>query len=649
MGNFRYGEYRDGPDPLAAPYDVRSALDALGRSVMAGLRPAEALRELLRRGTREISGLDGLRRQVRRRRDQLRSSGRLDGTLDEVRDLLDQALAAERAELAGDRGDDARLREAELAALPEDTSAAVRGLADYQWRSADARATFERLRDLLRQDILDSQFRGMKRTLQRGGPEAAARARAMVEALNDMLAADDRGEHTQADFDRFMDKFGDFFPDRPRNLDELVESLARRSAAAQRLFDSLTPEQRAELSGLAAQSMAEAGLTESMERLSAALRSRRPDLAWSGAEDLDGPGLGMGDATTALEELADLADLDTALGQHYSGAGLDDIDPEQLRRALGRPAVDDVAALRELERQLRDQNYLRGSRGRLELTPKALRRLGQTALREAYADAVRAGQRPARDPGQSGEPTGTSRPWEFGDELPIDAVRTLRNAAARAAPGPRGGPPRLRPHVADFEVAEAERRDAAAVCLLVDLSYSMEQRGLWSTAKQTAMALHTLVTTRFPGDAVATIGFSDYARELPPDSLAELSWEPVQGTNLQHALLLAGRHLDRHPDFEPIVLVVTDGEPTAHLARDGTPAFAWPPRPETTELTLAEVDNMTRRGADLTVFLLADEPSLQEFAAEAARRNGGRVVRPDPQRLGGYVVRDFLHRRHKAA
>ncbi|WP_067969992.1 vWA domain-containing protein [Nocardiopsis trehalosi] len=649
MDRYRYGDYHEGPDPLAPPADVRSAVDELGRDVMAGATPLRALRDLLRRGTQGAAGLDDLLRRVRERRERLRSRGRLDGTLEQARALLDRALGQERAELFPDPSDDARLRESELDALPGDTAAAVRRLADYQWRSAAARESFEELRDLLRREVLDARFRGMKQALRDGAVDLA-RVRAMVDALNAMLEADDRGEHTPEDFARFMAEYGDLVPDdpAPRDLEELVDALARRAAAARRMLDSLTPEQRAELSGLMDQAAADAGLGEALDRLGGALRARRPDLAWSGGESVDGPeGLGVGDATTAVEELADLAELDTALRQGYAGAGLDDVDEEAVRRALGRSAVDDLARLRALERELRDQGYVEGTRSRPRLTPKAVRRLGETALRDVVSDAVRAGRPGAHAraaAGRSGEPTGATRPWEFGDEDPLDVVRTLGNAVARG--GAAEGRIRMAPE--DFAVVETERRDAAAVCLLVDLSYSMALRDLWVSAKQTAMALHSLVTTRFPQDAVQIIGFSDYARELPPGGLAELAWEPVQGTNLQHALMLAGRHLDRHADFEPIVLVVTDGEPTAHLDRGGSAAFAWPPSPETTTATLAEVDRMTRRGAALNVFLLADDPRLQRFVDEVARRNGGRVVRPDPDRLGGYVVRDFLARRRSA-
>lgn len=644
--SYRYGEYREGPDPLAPPYDVRSALDQMGDAVLAGANPAHALRDLLKQGlpgAGDRRGLDDLLREVRRRRRELRERGRLDGTLERARALLDKAIGQERAELFPDPSDEARLREAELEGLPSDTASAIQELSDYRWRSAAARQTFEELRDLLRREVLDSQFRGMREALANPDPAAMERVAQMMSALNDMLDRDARGEHTQEDFDNFMSKYGDMFPEAPRNLEELVDILARRAAATQRLMASLTPRQREELNQLINQTLDQAGLGEQMRRLGESLYSRRPDLAWNTPERLSGEEpLEMGDAVSALEELADLTQLEAALRQDYPGARLDDIDEAAIRRALGRSAVDDLDALRRIERELERQGYLRRQRGKLELTPKAVRRLGETALRRVFAslDSGRRGDHDQVDAGAAGELTGSSRPWRFGDEQPIDVVRTVVNGVRR---GGSGGTVTLT--VDDFEVAETERRTAAAVCLLVDLSYSMALRGTWAAAKQTAMALQALVASKFPQDSVQIIGFSNYARVLQPDELAGLEWDMVQGTNLHHALLIAGRHLDRHPDFEPVVLVVTDGEPTAHLRRNGSAAFEWPPTRETLDLTLAEVDKMTRRRATLNVFMLADDERLKDFVNEVARRNGGRVFSSSADRLGEYVVSDFLRTR----
>jgi uncharacterized protein with von Willebrand factor type A (vWA) domain len=661
---YRYGQFRDGPDPLAPPYDARLALDELGDAVLGGADPAAALRDLMRRGMRDQRGLDDMLRRVRDRQQEIRRRGRLDGILDQARALLDTAIGQERAELFPDPGDEARMREAELDSLPPDTAQAIRRLARYDWQSAAARETFERLKDLLRRQVLDSQFRGMKDVLENADPESMQRVKDMLAALNQMLEADARGEHTQADFDAFMDAYGDMFPDRPANLEELVDALVRRAMAAQRLMSSLTPEQRDELAGLMQQTLADEGLAAEMARLADSLRARRPelDMAGSPGENMTGDSpLDLGDATTALADLADLAELEAALRQDYPGARLDDIDEDAVRRALGRAAVDDMEALRQTERELERQGYLQRSAGKLELTPKAVRRLGETALRRVFAELPEGGygDHEQHDAGQAGEYTGATRPWQFGDEQAIDAPATVRNALLRdassfrsrpRAPGPEphqreGGPPRVALSAEDFEVGETERRASAAVCLLVDLSYSMAIRGTWGAAKQTALALHALVRSRFPQDSIQVIGFSNYARELRETDLAGLGWDMVQGTNLHHALVLAGRYLDRRPEHDPVVLIVTDGEPTAHLRRDGSSWFDWPPAPETLELTLAEVDKMTRRRASLNIFMLVDDERLTAFVDEVARRNGGRVLRPQPERLGEFVVKDFLRTR----
>jgi uncharacterized protein with von Willebrand factor type A (vWA) domain len=464
----------------------------------------------------------------------------------------------------------------------------------------------------------------------------------MISALNDMLDSDARGEHTQEQFDEFMQNFGDFFPEQPANLAELVDALARRAAAAQQLMDSLTPEQREELAGLMAQAMGEAGLADELARLRQGLQSARPDLRWGGRTRMDGEeGLGLSDATGALAELADLDQLDELLGQDYPGASLDDIDEELIERALGRAAVDDMGQLRRIERELREQGYVQKGGDGLRLSPRALRRLGSTALRRVFAmvESRGRGGHDVRDAGAAGEVTGASREWRFGDEQPLDVVRSVRNAVLRT------GGQNLGLEAEDFEVVETERRASAAIALLVDMSYSMELRGTWGEAKTTALALHSLVTTKYPQDAIEIIGFSDYARVMSPNALVEHDWDRVQGTNLQHGLMLARRHLDKHRGAEPVILVITDGEPTAHLAPDGFADFAWPPTRETLAATLAEVERCTRRGATINVFMLDDDPRLVSFMQELAKRNGGRVFQPKRGALGEFVVEDYLSSR----
>jgi uncharacterized protein with von Willebrand factor type A (vWA) domain len=642
-----FGAWHGGPDPLEEPIDIRRALDEIGDDVLAGSSPRNALNRLLRSGPDGRNGLDALRQRALRRARELRRDNRLDGTLDQARELLDEALEAERSTLFPDPSDNARMAEAELDALPSNTARAVQDLSEYQWRSPEAAQKYQQIKDLLRSELLDAQFAGMRNALQNADPQNMQRVREMMNALNDMLDADARGEHTPEQFAEFMEQYGEFFPDNPANLEELIDSLAQRAAAMQRLMNSLTPEQRAELDSLMEQAMTDAGLAEQMARLQAGLRSARPNLPWGGRERMNGDEpMGFADATGALSELADLDRIAELAGQDYPGASLADIDDELIERALGRPAVEDIEQLRRIERELQRQGYLeRGSDG-LQLSPRAIRRLGATALRRVFSllESRGRGGHDVHDAGAAGEVTGASREWRFGDEQPLDVVKTVRNAVLRSA-GDRVADRRVQFAAQDFEVVETERRSSAAIALLVDMSYSMELRGTWGEAKTTAMALHSLVTSKYPQDKIEIIGFSDYARVLSPRGLIDHDWDRVQGTNLQHGLMLARRHLDRHRDAEPVILVITDGEPTAHVAADGFADFAWPPSAETIAATLAEVERCTRRGATINVFMLDDEPRLVGFMQEVSRRNGGRLFMPKRGALGQFVVADYLDSR----
>lgn len=645
MSGYRYGRFDNGPDPLAPPYDAGRAIDELGERILDGSRVRDAVRELLSQGADGLRGLDDLLRQVQQRRRSLERSGRMDGTLERARELLDRAVTQEQTALFPDPSDDARFRETQLDALPQSTAAAVRELSEYDWRSPEAKETFQELKDMLAREVIDQQFRGMKQALQDpANSESRQALKDMLSDLNNLIDKHARGENTEAEFAEFMDKHGEFFPENPESMEQLLDQLARQAAAMQRMMDSLSPEQRDELSQLMAQALNDLDLAAEMGRLGDSLRALRPDLPWSGRQRLRGDEpLSLGDASEALADLADLEQLSESLGQDYPGASLDDVDEEAVARALGRQAVDDLRQLRDLERELERQGYLTNKGGDVELTAKAIRRIGQSALRKVFAslDSGARGDHDVHNAGAAGELTGTTRTWQFGDEQPIDVVRTVANSVKRRMIDPDG--PMLSSD--DFEIRETERRTRAAVVLLVDQSFSMVMNDTWRTAKTTAMALHALASSQFPLDSMEIIAFANLARRIAPHELPDLDANEIQGTNLQHALMLAGRFLDKHPDAEPVVMVITDGEPTAHLDRQGEWWFSWPPEPETITLTVAQVDAMTKRGVPLTFFRLGDDPRLARFLDDMARRNGGRVLAPEGDRLGDYVVSDYLRRR----
>ncbi|NKR61422.1 hypothetical protein GS483_09880 [Rhodococcus hoagii] len=638
----RYGRY-EGGDPLAPPVDLRDALAAIGDDVLEGASPRQALRELLRRGFGDRRGLDDLAAQANRRRRELLQRNNLGGTLDEVRDLLDRAVLEERKALARALDDDARFAEMRIEELPPSTAQAVADLADYDWRSSQAREDYEKIRDLLGRELLDQRFDGMKQALEGATEEDRQRIRDMLEDLNALLDSHARGEDTTEQFEQFMNRHGEFFPENPRNTDELLDSLARRAAAAQRLRNSLTPDQRAELDALAQQAFGDPSLTNQLDRLDAHLQAARPGEDWNGSADFRGDdGLGLGEGTSAVADVADLERLSEQLSQQYPGAQLDDIDTEALARQLGDEAVADARTLADLEKALQQQGFFdRAPDGQWRLSPKAMRQLGQTALRDVAGSlAHRGGQRETRRAGSMGEPTGASRAWEFGDTEPWDVTRTLTNAILREP-----GRMPVRMTVADVEVAETEQRAQAAVALLVDTSFSMVMDGRWVPMKRTALALEHLVTTRFRGDALQLIGFGRYAQALSAAELAGLDGAWDQGTNLHHALLLAARHLRRHPNAQPVVLIVTDGEPTAHLEPDGQAFFDYPPNVRTLGLTVRELDTLARLGAQVTIFRLGDDPGLARVVDRMAQRVGGRVVAPDLDGLGAAVVSDYMRMR----
>ncbi len=653
-GRFRYGPWRGGPDPLAPPYDVRAAIDQIGSDVLSAGSVRDSLRELMRRGLDGRHGLDRLAERIRKLRAQARRRGDLAGTLDQVRAALDQALAAEREALAGAEDDGARLAEMELDTLPDDVAGAVRGLDRYDWRSAEARAAYEQIKQMLRREVLDAQFAGLKQALEPSAAESGQqdwqRVKDMLADLNALLAAHARQEDTTDRFADFMSAHGEFFPEQPETVEELIDALARRQAAAQRMMASLSPEQREQLGQLMSQALADADLAAEMAQLADNLRALRPGLDRRSPAGMrpGGEGLGYSDAVQAVAELADLEALAGQLSQSDPGSTLDDVDVDMLERHLGREGVADLEALRELESELERQGYLtRGDDG-LRLTPRAVRRLGQTALRRVFAQLAASGHGDHDDhrTGAADEPTGLTRPWVFGDELPIDAARTVANALRRAGAAGASG---VLLEVEDFEVTETERRTSAAVALCVDLSYSMVAEGRWGPMKQTALALNHLIETRFRQDALQVIGFNRQARPLTPVQLAEAEPEWIQGTNLQHALMLAARHLRRHPDAEPVVLVVTDGEPTAHLTGDGQALFRYPTTSATLRATIAQVDELSRYGATINTFMLGEDEGLTRFVDAIARRAGGRVFTPDLGRLGEYVVADYLRVRTGSA
>jgi uncharacterized protein with von Willebrand factor type A (vWA) domain len=638
---YRYSRWDGTQDPFGPEVDPSDVLEELADDVLMGTGADNALRRLMRRGMQgRFSGLDALRRRLNHMRQQEEEALDLSGPLEEVREQLDEILDRERSTLSFKAEDDARMRELFLDSLPPDAPGMVRELQDYRFVDPHAQQMFDQLMEHLREQVLGAYFRSMAEGMKNITPEQLSHFRDMLAELNQMIEQRARGD--EYDFDGFMERYGDLFPDNPRSLDELLENMARRMAAMSRLMASLSPEQRSELQGLAEQVMQDMDLAFEMSRLGSNLQGAFPDMPWGEPTMSDGGDpMPLSATVDAMERMHDYEDLDRALRGDYPGATVDDVDEEALQRILGEPAVRDLRRLKEVERALEKAGLVNRTNGRLEITPRGARKLGERALVQVFEELKRdrEGTHEARDAGGMAEPTGATRPWRFGDTGQIAVQRTVFNAVVRSRPGE---PIHLRPN--DFELVEAEQRTEAATALLLDLSFSMPLRGHFVHAKKMALALHALIEGRYPHDTLYLIGFSDYARRLQPEDLTAPGFERVYGTNMQHAFLLAGRLLSQHPRAARQVIMVTDGEPTAHL--EGEQAFfSWPPVSKTINLTLAEAVRLSKSGVTLNVFMLEESEGLIGFMERLARITSGRVFLMDDERLGDFVVRDYVKRR----
>ena len=644
---FRYSRWDDTQDPFGPDVPAAEVLEELSDDILSGAGAEGALSRLMRRGMQgRFTGLDALRARLRERRDREQAALNLHGPLEEIRERLDEIVERERTTLSFEPDEDARMREALLDTLPPDAPGRIKELTDYRFRDAQAQRMFDEMLVRLREEVMGSYFRNLAQGMQNLSGEQLERFRDMLADLNEMIERRERGE--PYDFDGFMQRYGALFPDDPKTLDELLEQMARRMAAMSRLLASMSPEQRVELQALSDQVMQDMDLAFEVDRLGANLASAFPEMPWGEPTPAGGEeAMPLSATVDAMERLHDFEDLDRSLRGDYAGASVDDVDQDALRRTLGEEAVRDLKRLKQIERALEQAGLVSRREGRLEVTPRGARKLGERALLRVFEQLRRdrEGTHEARDAGGLAEPTGSTRPWRFGDAGQIAVQRTVYNAIVRQGGEgwtPDAGSLRLRPD--DFELVEAEQRTEAATALLLDLSFSMPLRGHFVHAKRMALALHALIEGRYPHDTLYMIGFSDYARPMQPQDLTAGGWERVYGTNMQHAFHLAGRLLAQHPRATRQVIMVTDGEPTAHLEGESA-FFSWPPVPKTIRLTLAEAMRLSKAGVTLNVFMLEDSPGLIRFMERLAELTAGRIFLMDDRQIGEFVVRDYVARR----
>lgn len=621
-----------------------------------------ALRRIMERGLqtpdgRQMPGLSELRDRIRDRREEIAESGELDGSLAEAARELADILDEERHAIENARddalrsGDERRAENANAAAderqmrldlLPDDLAGRMQSLQSYNFESAEASRRFDELSERLRSEMMQQVVDRVSEGMESVTPEDVQRTKEMLAALNEMIAKRDQGE--DPGFEKFMDEYGDMFPDDPETLDELLESIARRMAAMQAMLNSMSPEQREQLARLSQQFMDDMDLQWQMEQLSSSLQAQFGQLNSESSYEMSGESpLSMSQALDAMAEMGRLDELEGMLDAATSPADLAEIDPEKIRETLGEDAASALEQLSRLTNELIEAGLVDRVEGRLELTPRGLKTLGSNALRDLFSSLRqdRSGQHQMATIGQGHESAYDTKPYEFGDPFRLDLHQTIRNAVARQG---SGTPVRLSPD--DFEVERTEHLTRAATVLMVDLSMSMPMRGNFLPAKKMAMALHSLITSRFPHDFIGLVGFSETAREITAAQLPEVSWDYVYGTNMHHGFTLARKMLAREHGTKQIIMV-TDGEPTAHITSRGDVYFDYPPAPETLEVTLREVLRCTRDGIRINTFVLDATASLDRFISQLTQMNGGRAFHTTNDELGGYVLEDFIERRQR--
>ena len=620
--------------------DADSLLDELADELTYHGDINTAMRKMMQNGMRDVNGnqMPGLRelmKRLREQREQIQERGDLGGVYSEIADELNDIVDEER-QVAGSNFT--------LDMLPDDLAGKIRELQHYDFESASAKERFNALMDKLREQLMQQQLDQMSSAVQNMSPEQMARTKDMMAALNEMLERRKNGEDPQ--FEQFMEKFGDFFPENPQTLDELLEHMAQRMAMAQAMLNSMTPEQRAQLQQLSEQLLEDMDLRWQMDQLSQNLQGMFPQAGWNKQYDFSGQEpMGFQQAMQSMQDLSDLDQLENLMKNASNPASLAEADMDRVRDLLGDDAAKSLDQLSKLSKMMQDAGLIDQREGRMQLTPRAIRKLGANALRELFGKLRKdmVGQHKIDATGIGHERANDTKPYEFGDPFRLDLHGTLRNALRRNGSGlPIGLSPE------DFEIERTEHSTRSSTVLLLDLSLSMPMRDNFLPAKKVAMALHHLISSQFPRDYLGVVGFGEIARELKPESIPEVSWDFAYGTNMHHAFTLARKMLSRQTGTKQIIMI-TDGEPTAHITPSGEIFFNYPPVHETVEATLREVMRCTKEQIRINTFMLDADNGLRRFVKQLTKINKGKAFFTAPDNLGDYVLVDFLdHKRTMA-
>ena len=644
---FRYSRW-DGTQSVP-DFSADDVLDDIADDVLGYGDLKTALQRLMNQGLKppqgeRTPGLRDLLEKLRQRRQERLKQHDLGSAVEDIEKKLEHIVQTERKGIEDrSQGAERQRREHALDQIPPDAAGRLRELQRYDFFDADAKRQFDELLNSLRQQMMQPLMQGMQNALSNMTPEDLRRMREMIQDLNRLLARKANGE--EPDFEAFKQKWGDHFPG-AESLDDLLEQLGQRMAAMQSLMQSLSPGQRQQLDEM----MRSLFLKD--ERLEAAIRQLGMHLSellpidemaqrypFQGDQELN-----LQEAMRLMEELQKMDALERDLKGVRKLEDLEKLDPAAVEQLAGEQARRDLERLQEIAKKLEEAGYLDNDGGELKLTARAIRKIADKALRDIFArlSKDRFGGHQINRRGAGGDQTDETKAYEFGDPFLLDLRKTVMNAVERQGPG---SPVRLAP--SDFEVSRTELRTQAATVVMLDMSRSMLNNGYFVPAKKVALALSALIRSQFPRDALYIVGFSLYAREFTAAQLPTLSWsEWNMGTNMHAGFMLSRKLLARHTGGNKQILMVTDGEPTAHMEGDEAD-FSYPPTRRTVEETLKEVQRCTREHITINTFMLERSSWLMSFVEQMTQINRGRAFYATPDRLGEYLVVDYVSARRR--
>ena len=630
----------------AMRYLMQRGMDTNDGNYIRGLR--DLLRQLKdqRRQQLERYDMSSIMEDIRRQLEEI-----LDMEKETVQEWIDRQEASDETQKFQDSGegnfsdkvlsDIGRQNQEFIDNLPGDTAGKVKELQDYEFLNPEAQKKFLQLIEQLRQAMTQSFFKDIEKMVNQMSAGDMERMKDMVKDLNEMLvkkiADEDPG------FDDFMEKYGDMFGDNPpQSLDELLKQMQQQMEATQSLFNSMSQDQQQQLQDLMAGKFGDPELESELAKLAKEMQFLNPTgkrYDFSGSDEID-----LQAAMELMREMAELDQLEQQMQRAQYDGKVDAIDGDKVEELLGEEARENLEEMKKMLEILEEAGYARLDENKWELTPRGTRTLGQKALGEIYARLKKQnlGNHAVPEEGRFGERLEDSKPYEFGDPFHLHMPRTIRNALDREGPG---APVNLKTE--DFEIYRSELITETATVLMVDLSWSMALRGSFQAAKKVAMALHNLISSAYPRDSLYVLGFSAYAKEIKAHDLPYLQYDDyLLGTNMQHALMMAEKLLDRHQQGTRQVIMVTDGEPTAHL-ENGRPVFAYPPTRATISKTLRAIKSCTKKNITINTFMLDQSYNLKAFVDQMTKINGGRVFYTEPHKLGEYVLVDYVQNKKK--